>query len=654
MASGISTECNSLLKKCQYLALCLIDALEDENYSCLEILLKTHQANPNVIVESKDYAPVHLVCGLENKDFAYRAAQLIFEEFNGDPNLRGFDIRVTPMHIAACKGYTEIFELMLKRGGDIEVEDVDGVTPLIYAVQEKQYDVVMVANIFLLEQKKERKRREIEEKRFLSPHVHNRITKTPQGVPTNTDPSSPYYIYITHRRKMPNDSKLFSPRSDATKQENENKENTFLTPVTPKKVNLFELTQSNLEEYSKLFTRNSNKQSLIESWREKVIYSSSRGSLTRNIKEMERIITGFDETTDASLNSSAFFTANPNNTSVDDSKLIRRSPRNSAESGMQLMEAYKHQDEENHIQFYEFKFHPIQGTLPKSRNADENVNTSLSTILQIPTEYETDVLRADLTAFGDPPGPITKTTKKLYLKKLMEYKQQPQLAESAQMKKTKLPNFSVELLNSLTMKEFNIHLTQYLKWEQEMAQHFRESTKKWREGNLKKSFIYFLIDPRISRNLPAMISSMAIEEVWLRFLQSIFYVGKGKSSRPYAHLYDAIKQFEVFYLKQSEQRDGVLNKKFNRIMDIWDCEKGVVCLHVFHNIIPVEAYTREAAIIDCLGLQHLTNLKRGEYYGITTGWSMRKKKQMAIGLLFKALQVYLAEGESQLSPRDLL
>lgn len=32
-------------------------------------------------------------------------------------------------------------------------------------------------------------------------------------------------------------------------------------------------------------------------------------------------------------------------------------------------------------------------------------------------------------------------------------------------------------------------------------------------------------------------------DLWSQFLQSIFYVGKGKSSRPYAHLYDAIKLY---------------------------------------------------------------------------------------------------------------
>lgn len=96
------------------------------------------------------------------------------------------------------------------------------------------------------------------------------------------------------------------------------------------------------------------------------------------------------------------------------------------------------------------------------------------------------------------------------------------------------------------------------------------------------------------------------------------------------------------------------SKKLDRILNIWGNGYGVVCLHVFHNIVPTEAYTREAAIIDALSLQHLTNCKRGDYYGPAKSWSMKEKKYLGIALLFKAMHIYLAEGESQLSPGDLV
>lgn len=118
---------------------------------------------------------------------------------------------------------------------------------------------------------------------------------------------------------------------------------------------------------------------------------------------------------------------------------------------------------------------------------------------------------------------------------------------------------------------------EYSPLERQMINSFQSyQTKNMREGNLKKSFIYLLIDPRIAENLlarsqvsnyenvqqvsifnilelkklkfngrfnDALLNSQVItpSELWCRFLEAIFYVGKGKSSRPFAHLYDAIK-----------------------------------------------------------------------------------------------------------------
>lgn len=93
--------------------------------------------------------------------------------------------------------------------------------------------------------------------------------------------------------------------------------------------------------------------------------------------------------------------------------------------------------------------------------------------------------------------------------------------------------------------------------------------------------------------------------------------------------------------------------KLERITDIWQSGKGVICLPVFHNIVPVEAYTREAAIIDCIGIENLTNIKRGDYYGISKSWTLRQRRQLGVLLLYKAMHIFLAEGESQLRPDDI-
>lgn len=227
----------------------------------------------------------------------------------------------------------------------------------------------------------------------------------------------------------------------------------------------------------------------------------------------------------------------------------------------------------------------------------------------------------------------------------------------------------------------------FFKLESQMSSHFVERSHiKWREGNMKTSFIYLLIDPRESDNLPLQYKQMSEQEVWKKFVASIFYVGKGKRSRPYSHLYDAIKLFSMENNQVAERLENRRNqiiekrvlysnenlvekpkcvaktsqlkfqesKKLNRIVDIWKSQMGVVCLHIFNNIIPCEAYTREAAIIEAIDMTNLTNLKKGDYYGAARLFSMRQKRQLGIALLHRAMNIYLAEGESQLMPFDLI
>lgn len=192
------------------------------------------------------------------------------------------------------------------------------------------------------------------------------------------------------------------------------------------------------------------------------------------------------------------------------------------------------------------------------------------------------------------------------------------------------------------------NIKEYLALETKMVNYFLERAHlKWREGMAKTSFVYLLLDPRFTENLSIYHTQMEKAEVWEKFLNSIFYVGKGKRSRPYQHLYDAIK---VFSGESCAKNKLVESKKLSRIIEIWKENKGVVCLHIFHNILPCEAFTREAAIIESLGIHNLTNAKKGEYYGAC--FTMRQKRQMGIALLHRALNIYLAEGESQLKPSD--
>ena len=42
-------------------------------------------------------------------------------------------------------------------------------------------------------------------------------------------------------------------------------------------------------------------------------------------------------------------------------------------------------------------------------------------------------------------------------------------------------------------------------------------------------------------------------------------------------------------------------KKLDHIWDIWGAGLGVISLHLFQSAIPVEAFTREACMVEALG-----------------------------------------------------
>ncbi len=88
-------------------------------------------------------------------------------------------------------------------------------------------------------------------------------------------------------------------------------------------------------------------------------------------------------------------------------------------------------------------------------------------------------------------------------------------------------------------------------------------------------------------------------------------------------------------------------------MEIWRAGLGIVSLHCFQSVIPSEAYTREASMMDAIGMDNLTNMKRGNYYGDAKNWSERRKCELGTVLLRRACAIFLAEGERQITPADL-
>ncbi|XP_030240139.1 uncharacterized protein LOC115562553 [Drosophila navojoa] len=699
-------------QRANFLALTLLDALEDENEADIFSMLDRNAINASIVPCERGLAPLHYVCGMKNEALALRILERFLTNDQIDVNVR-CDGNMTALHIAAIYGRTELVRLLLEHGARPDIADDEHKLAVHYAIEECHFEVLQLMRDHIYQEKQQLKLQQ----RSLTPKATLKY---------NHDVTSPYYINITHRRGKPQPQFPDDPE-----------------PEQEQSVNLFALTRDHLAE----LTHNQDvatcgRRTLIESWRDKVERSRARKSLLQEQQveilveqAMEQDDFSYEKHVQQSLRQAAqepaekssapasraafgqlveqvaqacvleqsFYTAPEDEEQREqlkeqagDQQQQRQKQPQDKSYYLQMTEAYVHTDDENGLVFYETKLlqngeakKQLTKRLPNHLEvppASVQLDSSASTNFTVPLDYETDALRAELTQLGAPVGPITRTTKRLYIKQLIKYKRNTAALLAAQKHaKAAQIKYSVELHHTLRSQADYEQIERFMVHESASAQHFATagaggSGKQLREGHLKQSFIYMLIDPRISRNLPGERAFVDPLSIWSRFLDAIFYVGKGKCSRPYAHLYDAMRQHTRLHLQQHQQPPengkkrptgrGLLmpelfksppagnakagSKKLQRILDIWQHGSGVVCLHVFHNIMPTDAYTREAAIIDALGLVHLTNLKRGDYYGPAQIWTMKQKKQLGIALLYKALHIYLAEGESQLSPSDLI
>ncbi|XP_059196322.1 ankyrin repeat and LEM domain-containing protein 1 [Centropristis striata] len=258
-------------------------------------------------------------------------------------------------------------------------------------------------------------------------------------------------------------------------------------------------------------------------------------------------------------------------------------------------------------------------------------------------------LRLRLLELGESPGPISCRTRPTYMRRLCRLLQESTSQSPHPKKQSDQPHtdsgYSPELCRALQ----TFQLPDCQDDEQALCQQFDQpdQNRKWREGIIKSSFNYLLLDPRVTKNLPFRSHTMTPQECFQTFINAIFYVGKGKRSRPYSHLYEALEYFK------GDKTSKKLSRKVQHILQVWSADQGVISLHCFQNVIPVEAYTREACMVEAIGLKMLTNQKRGDFYGVVSNWQVKKKRDLGVHLLYRAMQIFLAEGERQLRPADI-
>ncbi|KAG7466685.1 ankyrin repeat and LEM domain-containing protein 1 [Solea senegalensis] len=258
-------------------------------------------------------------------------------------------------------------------------------------------------------------------------------------------------------------------------------------------------------------------------------------------------------------------------------------------------------------------------------------------------------LRQRLLEMGESPGPISSRTRPTYLRRLCRLLQESNSQSPHHQKQLDQPQTQTGYNPELRRALHTFKLPSCQADEQDLCLQFDQpdQNRKWREGIIKSSFNYLLLDPRVTKNLPFRSHTMTPQECFQTFIHAIFYVGKGKRSRPYSHLYEALEYH------RGDKTSKKLCPKVQHILEVWNAGQGVISLHCFQNVIPVEAYTREACMVEAIGLKMLTNQKRGDFYGVVSNWQTKRKQELGVHLLYRAMQIFLAEGERQLRPADI-
>lgn len=378
-------------------------------------------------------------------------------------------------------------------------------------------------------------------------------------------------------------------------------------------------------------------------------------------------------TTGSSVDNTCLYTTALDNNSIDNERSSTNTLQDSIDGNNNIQQVNIYESDENDNDDDDDEYDPL-----------EHIRDD-----EIDVHMDNQRLRLELRRLGRNPGPITGTTKRVYAKLLAHLaKQDKALVYTPKTKTKALQNgYSVELNSILTGRFL---FKQALELEKEFI--CISGTRDYHGP--KQFFNYILIDPRISQNLPEQVMDASDSDnsgnplkspgstaangaesaqgkgggdaehvsrdrvepakhamsrmnrkfnpkMFARFIESVFYIGKGQKSRDFMHLYDALVG-----------RDSITRRKIDTIRSIWADGYGVVSLHLFHNITSKEALTREALMIETIGLDNLTNVLRGTIQ-FKLGWNERKRRQLGALLLLRAYNQFINEGERQLKRDDL-
>lgn len=247
-------------------------------------------------------------------------------------------------------------------GGDISIKDNEGNTALNITINEGHFEVFELLKKIIFESKERKRNEQAENKPTEERLTLNRVTY-------NMNSASPYYVNITHRKKIAS-----VPKS-----------NEKPPPIIEERANIFQLNESNLEQFQKVNHRLSRR-SLVNTWKEQLVktevdfdfdefnipLSSTKLSHQFDVDLEKEIANKFNNVGSSStklsqemandLPNESFHTANSNSSTSE--KAFIKSPNRIANNEddpidqVQLVEDYRHIDRENGLIFYERKIEP--------------------------------------------------------------------------------------------------------------------------------------------------------------------------------------------------------------------------------------------------------------------------------------------------------
>ncbi|XP_035234047.1 uncharacterized protein LOC118205882 [Stegodyphus dumicola] len=472
--------------------------------------------------------PLHIAVGIEIPQGKEQMLSYLLE-MGADPNARSHDA-LTPVHIAAMWNNCQELELLLKRRGNPWLTDNENKNSFDLAIDNNAYEAYQLLNKYLSEDKLNFNTKKNSNNNAVPPHFNKSLrnekveckSKGPYFCTANdnfplllssTEDDSDFAINVSKFLKRKTMVKLGSEGNKLGHKETEK-----IDSLENHTSDIRNKINTSLGSYGKL-----SEASCME----------IENSDTSVINDFEASLVEIENSDTSVIN---YFSEN------DSSETIIPSD---CESDIVLVEKYvdisslrdsiKNADVSTCSMASDWKACQTSSSKILSQSNCLSHSTSAFQIAPELEKYSNSKIFQELKILGDDPGPVLDHTRQVYLRRLT-------MLKSGCKEKCNLPKpkYCPEMYFFM---EGTLDIIRIQNMENILAQEFDDShsEKKWREGNQRCCFNYFLLDPRVTQNLPNRSLHLPPEKSFLIFIDSLFYVGKGTRGRPYSHLFEAAK-----------------------------------------------------------------------------------------------------------------